>query len=465
MLKRKIILPNQVQQRTNSVPTPYLLRKIEICTFADDEKGVPDPPPPGLRSRFGSPTPKTNLIPILVMARSKIGGAFGMLRGSIGSVTYSTKKTSSGKTEQIARQKAQSVTNPNTTSQILQRMKLGPAQRFYDAFENVVAKGILSHAFEAIPYGNASRQHFISLAMKEEAAVYVPKGVDFFVPGEYVVSEGSLTSLDYHHEITADDEQSLNSIFADFRENAHLTADDIEKWVALGYEKGMQLTVIGARAIAGGRYEPFASRILMSEGNFADNPLPIALCDGGVFIDDDTSIAAVAFIVSKGSQESNDYRSTQKMMFVNGYNSLKSLDALQAAIESYQEGYEVNSLNSNWYLNQDNGQAFNGRVELLAIQRYLNNDTSEEETTGQAFIGVQVNGSDLTYVVFTSDGTANGKIYNSAGGSRTLTNPRASDVTAEGNYILGVGVALSPKSYKQLTPEIAAQGGFTLGAA
>lgn len=46
MLKRKIILPNQDQRRTNSVPTPYLLRKIEICTFADGGKGVPCPPPP-----------------------------------------------------------------------------------------------------------------------------------------------------------------------------------------------------------------------------------------------------------------------------------------------------------------------------------------------------------------------------------------------------------------------------------
>lgn len=397
------------------------------------------------------------------MARSKIGGAFGMLRGSIGSVTYSTKKTSSGKTEQIARQKAQSVTNPNTTAQILQRMKLGPAQRFFDAFENVVAKGILSHAFESVPYGAASRQHFISLAMKEEAAVYVPKGVDFFVPGEYPVSEGSLATISYFNQVTAE-EAAQDTLICDFDGTA-LTAANIEAFVNLGYEQGMQLTLIGARAVANGRYEPFATRILMMEGNVAETAVEFMLYDNGDIVVIDETIAAVAIIVSKGSQESNDYRSTQKMKFVNGYESLKSLDALQAAIESYSEGYEVNSLNSNWYLNQDNGQAFNGRVELLEIQRYLNNDTAEEKTSGQAFIGVQVNGNDLSYVVFTDDGTANGKIYNSAGGSRTLTNPRASDVEAEGKYILGVGVALSPKTYKKLTPEIAAQGGFTMGAA
>ena len=160
------------------------------------------------------------------MARSKIGGAFGMLRGSIGSVTYSTKKTNSGKTEQIARQKAQSVTNPNTTAQIMQRMKLGPAQRFFDAFEQVVAKGIISHSFEAIPYGNASRTHFISLAMKEEAAVYVPKGVDFFVPGEYVVSEGSLTPISYFNQLT-DEEAAQNNLIVNFNDKP-LTAENIE---------------------------------------------------------------------------------------------------------------------------------------------------------------------------------------------------------------------------------------------
>lgn len=61
MLKRKIILPNQHQRRTNSVPTPYLLRKIEICTFADGGKGVPDPPPPwGVKVTSREPSPKIN---------------------------------------------------------------------------------------------------------------------------------------------------------------------------------------------------------------------------------------------------------------------------------------------------------------------------------------------------------------------------------------------------------------------
>ena len=387
------------------------------------------------------------------MARSKIGGAFGMLRGSIGSVTYSTKKTTSGKTEQIARQKAQSVTNPNTTGQIMQRMKLGPAQRFFDAFEQVVAKGIISHSFEAIPYGNASRSHFISLAMKEDAAVYVPKGVDFFVPGEYVVSEGSLTPISYFNQLT-EQEAAQNKLIVNFNDEP-LTAENVETFVGEGYEQGMQLTLIGAKAVAGGKYEPFATRLTMLEGHGVDEPINVQLYDQGVVVVGDESIAAIAVIVSKGSQESNDYRSTQKMKFVNGYDSLKSIDALEAAIASYQEGYTYNSLNSNWYLNLDNGQAFNGRVELAKCS-FKNEDSSWKRDN---VVGLQVNGNEIKVTVFTSDGTGNGDVYvvdpTDSSGRRIM--PRTND---KGSYI----VDPSPVVFAKMTPQIAAQGGFTLGA-
>lgn len=399
------------------------------------------------------------------MARSKIGGAFGMLRGSIGSVTYSTKKTTSGKTEQIARQKAQSVTNPNTSAQILQRMKLGPAQRFFDAFENVVAKGILSHAFESIPYGSASRQHFISLAMKEEAAVYVPKGVDFFVPGEYPVSEGSLATISYFNQVTAE-EAAQDTLICDFDGTA-LTAANIEAFVNLGYEQGMQLTLIGARAVANGRYEPFATRILMMEGNVAENAVEFMLYDNGDIVVIDETIAAVAVIVSKGSQESNDYRSTQKMRFVNGFESLKSLDALEAAIASYQEGYTYNSLNSNWYLNLDNGQAFNGRVELLSQRLKFEREGQTYHSLNNVFCGIKVNGDTLQVTVFTSDGTANGRIYTTLPSKpNELTTWGSQYGSGESQFVhdfIGADVD-SVVVYQKITDAIAAQGGFTLGA-
>lgn len=389
------------------------------------------------------------------MARSKVGGAFGFLRGSIGSVTYSTRKNTAGKKVQIARQKAESVSNPNSTAQILQRMKLGPAQRFFDAFENVVAKGILSHSFESVPYGSASRQYFLSLAMKKDDAVYVPKGVDFFVPGEYQVSEGTIQSISYFNQLTAE-EAAQNNLIANF-DGADLSPANLETYAELGFEIGTQLTLIGARAIGNGRYEPFASRIMMYGESSADNRVDVQLYDDGVIVVGDASIAAVAFIVSKGSQESNDYRSTQTMKFVNGYESLKSLDALQAAIDSYSEGYTVNSLNSDWYLNQDNGQAFNGRVQRVNISK------KEGSTTvfSYAVCGVQVDGDKLSYVVFTDDGTAQGNIAIVASNNSVVFDEDwspAADIVAGSPSLKDATV-----TYKKLTPAIAEQGGFILG--
>lgn len=387
------------------------------------------------------------------MARSKVGGAFGFLRGSIGSVTYSTKKTSAGKREQIARQKAQQVSNPNSTAQIMQRMKLGPAQRFFDAFEQVVAKGILSHSFEAIPYGNASRTHFISLAMKEEAAVYVPKGVDFFVPGEYVVSEGSLSPISYFKQAQAEDITEQSHLICNFNGVA-LTENNINAFADYGYEMGMQLTLIGAKAIEGGRYAPFATRVVMMAGNATDNDVDVKLYDDGQVVIGDDTIAAIAVIVSKGSQESNDYRSTQKMKFVNGYESLKSLDALQAAIESYQEGYTYNALNSNWYLNLDNGQAFNGRVQIERCSF----EQGEADWVRDCVCGLQVNGDQLNVTVFTTDGTEDGLVYviDVTDPSRRRIEPRDGSAA---KYIVAPHVAIA-----KMTEAIAAQGGFTLGA-
>lgn len=397
------------------------------------------------------------------MARSKIGGAFGMLRGSIGSVTYTTRKSKSGKTEQIARQKAQSVTNPQTTAQILQRMKLGPAQRFYDAFENIVAKGILSHAFEAIPYGSASRQHFISLAMKEEAAVYVPKGVNFFVPGEYVVSEGSLTTISYLNQITAE-EAAQDTLVCDF-DGTPLTAANVEAFVNLGYEQGMQLTLIGAKVTAAGRYEPFATRILMSVGNVTDNPIEFMLYDNGDIVVPDNTIAAVAVIVSKGSQESNDYRSTQKMKFVNGFESLKSVEALEAAIRSYQENELYNSLNSEWYLNQDNGQAFNGRVTEMHVAWP---DTERGDVDNEFCVGLQTNGNYIDLTIFTSDGTGEGQVYTVSGTGELVPSTYddgSTPVTGAAMRSALIAEGWGGQIYfKQITAAIAAQGGFTLGA-
>ena len=98
------------------------------------------------------------------MGRSKTGGAFGFIRGRVGAVSYniiSAKRSSTGKKMQGMRAIPEEVENPQTVAQCLQRMKLGPAQKFFNAFAP-----LLNNAFQGVEYGDKSRQYFLAKCMK-----------------------------------------------------------------------------------------------------------------------------------------------------------------------------------------------------------------------------------------------------------------------------------------------------------
>lgn len=399
------------------------------------------------------------------MAQSKIGGAFGYLRKSIGGVTYSAPKLGiSQKRVQVARTKATEVSNPNSIGQIMQRMKIAPASRFFSAYETVVNKGIMSHSFEKVKYGQASRLYFNQQALKKEDAVHVPYGVDFFVPGEYLVSEGSLLSLPWRKELAAAPATALLDL------SQPLTAAQITALADYNVAANDQITVMVAIA-KNGRYEAGSAYITVAEGhawNFSSATITAAM--QGIKVGAEGSfvapasgatevIAGLAVIVSRGRSESNDARSTETFFLVNGYQSLRSPEALQAAIDSYLTKTAVNGLNSDWYLNQGNRQAFNGRVEM--VFDWLKNGDLSLNVRMNVLCGVQINGDQLQYVVFTDDGSAGGQVYG-YGDSENEVKPIGDigGVTPE-----GTDFKVSPKiGYAILTPEIAAQGGFTLGA-
>ena len=181
------------------------------------------------------------------------------------------------------------------------------------------------------------------------------------------------------------------------------------------------------------------------------------------------TLAGLAVIISRGTNETNDARSTEFLLLVNGYKSLKSPEALQAAINSYLEGVSYNSLNSDWYLNQGRGQAFDGRVQLsdmLGIPSATGGDI-----TAEIFIGVQqseTQGGTLVYTVFTSDGTAAGQAWLHNGNNELVPATFDDDATpVTGSDVAAVMSEMGYGSqirYFKGTAAIAAQGGFTLGA-
>lgn len=345
------------------------------------------------------------------MATSNTGGAFGFLRKSIGGVVYSVSTASlKGIKKQVARQKPTSVRNPKTISQIVQRMKVVPAQLFYQAFEKAagsVENNPLSHSFQGIAYGNKNKLRFMQLAMQGEPKAYVPKGVNFPVPGVYQVSEGSLPNLP--SGVTSDTEGSL--LVSDHAINlANLNA-----LLAMGVQAGDQITLV-CLVENEGKYDARIARIIValdSTWEWANGAEPfeeLILHPNGInFENAEANVACAAFILSRGTSSSSAKRSTAFMTLNPEYASLMSPEAYDAAVDSYITGVSYNSLNSDWYLNQGTTQAFNGQV--YAQQLTLAAGEGVDEFTGTFLLGRQVQGSGMRNVIFTSDGTSAGTAY------------------------------------------------------
>lgn len=354
------------------------------------------------------------------MATSLTGGAFGFLRKSIGSVTYRTSTAAlDGKKRQVASLKPTTVKNPNTVAQIMQRMKMAPAAKFFDALSD-----ILDHSWEGVPYGAKSRLEFMRRAMKNDPAVYVPYGYKGVAPGEYEISAGSLQSLPWRN-ITEGEVDVKTKLF---QTDDSLSQENIDNLAKYGVVTGDQITMV-AMIPNGGMYDVFLSRIIVGVGNNWDNPTddPTQVFESGMMPAE--GIAAIAFIVSRGKEASTAKRSNEKMLLLGEYRNLLSLEAMNAAIASYQTQTAYNSLNSDWYLNQGSNQPYNGRIIAgnIAVT-----PTGGKSTVVTAAISQQVVNGQIQQKLFTVDGTEAGALIGKDGqpikvGAVTITYAMVND--------------------------------------
>ena len=345
------------------------------------------------------------------MATSLTGGAFGFLRKSIGSVTYRTSTAAlDGKKRQVASLKPTSVKNPNTVAQILQRMKMAPAAKFYDALSD-----ILDHSWEGVPYGAKSRLEFMRRAMKNEAAVYVPFGYNNVAPGEYEVSAGSLPSLPWR-KVTDSEELVENDFY--FTVGSALTQENVNNLVnKSGLQSGDQVTFIGMYNV-NGNYEIEKGYVIVGVGeNWQESSFTNAVgtrvtTDGLSFDQAVGDAAAVVVIVSRGKEAATAKRSNEQMLLIGEYRNLLSLEAMNAAIASYQTQTAYNSLNSDWYLNQGSNQPFNGRIVAgnIAVT-----PKGGQSTVVTAAIGQRVVNGQIQQRLFTVDGSDEGALIGKDG--------------------------------------------------
>lgn len=134
------------------------------------------------------------------MAKSKSGGTRTYLRGRVGSDVYSIGRDSKGKKQQVVRSLAESVSNPQTSSQMRGRMILSTI-----AQAMAVLRPIVDHSFDNVIGAQANLSEFTSRnygLIKADIAAHPASGNSFGLvaykekgakQGAYVISDGQAT--------------------------------------------------------------------------------------------------------------------------------------------------------------------------------------------------------------------------------------------------------------------------------
>ena len=385
------------------------------------------------------------------MGHSKSGGIFGFIKGKVGGKSFyviSGKNSSSGKTEQGVRAIAETISNPQTVGQVMQRMKLSPAQKFYSAFSE-----LLSNAWQGVTYGSASRRYFMSKVMTVDGP-YVQRGVDRFIPAAYPFSEGSLPSVG----INPFEGGATAIVLAVTTEETTVTPEILA--AALQVTTDYQITVAVVNNVNGifqPSYVGYDARLTIadlpanalgkdSDGHITINPAALGL--------DMSAMVACCVVLSTQDASGNWLRSTQQMIISDELReSLYSADALEAAIYSYQDTQSVNSINSEWYYNLGMAQAWPGKLTTTMLD--VDSDSSHDPDVANVVVGLQQIDGRIKRTVFATSTEDTGLIICvDDSGIKTYENATVGEFTG---LNIGYTIELWQNSYAQ-------QLGFTVGA-
>ena len=288
------------------------------------------------------------------MAKSK--SFFGLRKGSTKSMTFSTLNG-----QQVTKDRVSEVRNPKTSGQAVQRMKLAPAQKFYDAFAD-----ILNHSWQGVEYGNKSRQKFMAEALKQNGGAYVVKGFSTMVPGTYLLASGSLAKVEItsftqgENLITSLNVGTLSSPTAAQLINAIITNND-------GFEKGDKISLVCIKYNEKSNgYSPVKYQLILKDTLAADESDDRAIIaahadsdgDGFLklllstapFVNDYDAIVGMGIIHSRGEGTSAKRSETRMAIDDAEYVKFYSDAAYALALASYQNESGV-PVSDDWYLN------------------------------------------------------------------------------------------------------------------
>ena len=288
------------------------------------------------------------------MAKSK--SFFGLRKGSTKSMTFSTLNG-----QQVTKDRVSEVRNPKTSGQAVQRMKLAPAQKFYEAFAD-----ILNHSWQGVEFGNKSRQKFMAEALKQNGGPYVVKGYPSLVPGTYPVASGSLTKVnitEFHASGRCKTSLTVGT------ESVSTYADYVNAVIAnnAGFEIGDKLSLIFVLFNSNtNSYSAMKKQLILKETLAADESddraelLPLLEVSSDYFLQINISdepfdtvvgfACAMAIIHSRGEGASAKRSDTRMTLDDGQYAKFYSDAAYTLALASYQSESGV-PVSDDWYLN------------------------------------------------------------------------------------------------------------------
>ena len=353
-------------------------------------------------------------------------GPLGRVKGSVGNVTY--RRIYGVANASAMYDKVLEVANPKTANQIVQRAKMQPAQKFYEAF-----KSVLNHCLQGRQPGEITRRAWMSMHMKSSfrRSSFVPKGWEGIVASPYIVSKGVLPTvgpaifedegLDYDVPTFGLEyaKETSERRSADVMSAALLTANPDRLQV------GDELTFIFLVTddYTGSEAYPLIVSFVIDPNTGQDIPLLMGGNKyGGMYVqplamDVETyTCVAAACIHSRKVGDSWQY-SSEEMSLLVGYSvAWTNSRAYNQMMASYgAEGY--NATNGRRVLQQATNQPYNGKIVTFA---HMN---SERKITYLGSVRENVEASkfaDNILGVFTSDGTAGGNLINQYGQPITI---------------------------------------------
>ena len=117
-------------------------------------------------------------------------GLGSQFRGKLGNMVGYLSKNRVGRYVQSVKVYQPVVENPQTVSQALARLPLGPVQRFYNHMSTMIQRG-----WEGVAYGENAKNEYLSYNMANFRGPYLQKGEVVPYPGPFLVTKGSLGSL------------------------------------------------------------------------------------------------------------------------------------------------------------------------------------------------------------------------------------------------------------------------------